>query len=169
MDYRNISLIGFMASGKSTTGKLLAKKLNMLFIDTDKIIQLKEGLSIPCIFDKHGQDYFRDVECEVIAKLYNNQNCVFACGGGVVEGGENTRIIKDNSLVIYLKVSSREAVKRAGGSKERPLLNVSGQKEEARKLLERREPAYNKLADISVNTDGIDPERVVNIIMGKLK
>jgi len=169
MDYQNISLIGFMASGKSTAGQLLSKKMDMLFIDIDRVIELKEGLSISRIFDKFGQDYFRNIESEVISKIYVNRNCVFACGGGVVERGENIRIIKKSSLVVYLEVSPLQVIKRTKDSGQRPLLNVSEREKVIRKLLRKREPAYKKMADITVNTDFLEPEQVVRKIISRLK
>ena len=74
MDYKNISLIGFMGSGKTTVGKILADRLNFLFIDLDKVIELAEDKTIPDIFKSGGEKYFRDVESEVIKKIYINEN-----------------------------------------------------------------------------------------------
>ncbi|MGM0365591.1 MAG: shikimate kinase [Actinomycetota bacterium] len=169
MDYQNISLIGFMASGKSTIGRLLAKELGMLFIDIDRVIELKEDLPVFRIFDRYGEDYFRNIESEVIAKLYVNQNCVFACGGGVVERGENIRLIKKNSLVIYLEVSPQNVIARTRDSIKRPLLNVSGREEVVRNLLKKREPVYRGAADIILDTDSLVPEQAVEKIIGKLR
>lgn len=169
MDAKNISLIGFMASGKSTAGKLLAKKLGMLFIDLDRVIELKDGKSVADIFKQHGERYFRDMESAVIKKIYQNKNCVFACGGGVVERGENIDIIKDASLVVYLKVSPRQVLDRVGEDRQRPLLNVSSKKEKVQRLLEKREPTYRKAADILVDTGNLEPQEVVKTIMEKMK
>ena len=125
MDYKNISLIGFMGSGKTTVGKILADRLNFLFIDLDKVIELAEDKTISEIFKSGGEKYFRDIESEVIKKIYINENCVFACGGGIVEREENMDFIKQNSLIVYLYVSPRQAFKRLKDVEDRPLLGNS--------------------------------------------
>ncbi|MCL4415170.1 MAG: shikimate kinase, partial [Actinobacteria bacterium] len=122
MDFKNISLIGFMGSGKTTVGKILAKRLNFLFIDLDKVIEIAEDRKVSEIFKYGGEKYFRDVESEVIKKIYINENCVFACGGGVVERKENMDFIKKNSIIVYLSVSSGQAFERLKNAEDRPLL-----------------------------------------------
>jgi shikimate kinase len=169
MKYHNISLIGFMASGKSTVGKIIADKMGMVFIDVDRVIELKQGITVKKIFENSGENFFRDIESEVISKLFVNRNCVFACGGGVIERGENMKIIKSNSLVFYLHVSPLRAVERMGDSTDRPLLNMPGRQESAQKLLKRRDPLYREFADIVIDTNLSKPEQIANEIIGKLK
>ena len=121
----NISLIGFMGSGKTTIGKLLAERTGYLFIDLDRIIELSESKTINEIFTCSGEEYFREIESKIIKKVYFNNKCVFACGGGVILRGENMKLIRKNSTVFYLEISPREALNRLKGTSDRPLLQTS--------------------------------------------
>jgi shikimate kinase len=172
MNFNNISLIGFMGSGKTTVGRILSEKTNFLFIDLDRIIEIAEEKSIPEIFKEKGEKYFRNMETEVIGKIYINKNCVFACGGGVVEKGGNMNIIKSNSTVIYLNVSPTEAYNRLKNVKDRPLLETQngkeGVKEIINNLISRRDLLYRKYADFIINTDKKKPEKIVGEILEKL-
>ncbi len=165
MDYKNISLIGFMASGKTTVGRILAEKKKMLFIDTDRVIELKKGETVSEIFKKFGEDAFRELEKEVISKLYGNCDCVFACGGGIVEREENIKTVRENSLVIYLKVSPGQAVERIKDKNQRPLLDVEDPGLKAEKLLRRREPLYKAMSDMVIETDFLGPEEAAEKIL----
>ncbi|MFO7929526.1 MAG: shikimate kinase [Candidatus Humimicrobiaceae bacterium] len=169
MDFKNLSLIGFMGSGKSTVGKLLAERLDFLFIDTDRIIEIKEKKPISEIFKEKGEKYFRDVESEVIRKIYRNKNCIFACGGGAILTEENFKVIKKSSKIIYLKVSPSEILKRVGNSKDRPLLQSKDKMKRVKALLGKRKGLYEKCADIIVDTDKKETEEVVNEIIERVK
>jgi shikimate kinase len=149
-----------MGSGKSTSGKLLADKLGFVFVDLDKIIEIYQGITIPEIFERYGEKYFRDVETEVIKKIYGNSSCVFACGGGVVLKEENMKIIKENSTVIFLKVGPDEACSRLAGSCDRPLLKTGNVKSKIISLISEREDLYKRYADIIIDTDKISAEFV---------
>jgi len=168
MDIKNISLIGFMGSGKSTIGNMLSKELKMLFIDIDRIIELSENKIIKDIFKAEGEKYFRNLESEVIKKIYSNKDCIFACGGGVVERVENMNIIKANSTVVYLYISAHEAYERLKFTEDRPLLEGKDRKEIIERLIKKRDVLYNKYADIKVDTMKIDSEKIIEDIMIKL-
>ena len=121
---KNISLIGFMGSGKTTIGKILAERTGFLFVDIDKIIEYVSGKKISQLFENFGENYFRDIERKTAEKLYrNNTNCVFACGGGIFETPENIEIIRKNSIVIFLNIDPDTAYERLKNSTDRPLLN----------------------------------------------
>jgi shikimate kinase len=162
-----------MGSGKTTVGIILSEKINFLFIDLDRIIEIAEEKSIPEIFKEKGEKYFRNLETEVIEKIYINKNCVFACGGGVIEKGENMNTIKSNSTVIYLNVSPPEAYNRLKDVKDRPLLETQsgkeGVKEIINNLISRRDSLYRKYADFIINTDKKKPEKIVGEILEKLE
>lgn len=166
---KNISMTGFMGSGKSTTGKLLAAKLGFIFVDLDKIIEFYQGMTIPEIFERYGEKYFRDVETEVIKKIYGNSSCIFACGGGVVLKEENMDIIKKNSTVIFLKVSPDAAYCRLTGSCDRPLLKTGNLKNTISELISAREDLYERYADIIIDTDKISAESVSLEILSYLE
>ncbi len=168
MDIKNISLIGFMGSGKSTIGNMLSKELKMLFIDIDRIIELSENKIIKDIFKAEGEKYFRNLESEVIKKIYSNKNCIFACGGGVVERVENMNIIKASSTVVYLYISAHEAYERLKFTKDRPLLEGKDRKEIIEGLIKKRDVLYNKYADLKVNAKDKESKMVIKNIMVKL-
>ncbi len=169
MDYENISLIGFMGSGKSTIGRILAGKMGFLFIDMDKIIELDKGMEIKDIFKEYGEDYFRDLESKVIKKIYKNKNCIFACGGGVVERKKNVDIIRRNSRVIYLNVSPENSSRRLKDAKDRPLIDVKNREEIIRKMVKRRDILYRKYAHIVIDNNREDPYKTSKEILARLK
>lgn len=162
----NIALIGFMGSGKTTVGRLLASKLGMEFVDLDEVIMVKLGMSISEIFSRYGEEYFRDVESEVVKEVFTNaNNSVIACGGGVVVRDVNVEVIKNNSVVVYLRVSPYEAYRRLMSCRDRPLLNVGNRLEVISKLMRVREPLYLRTAHVVVDVDGRTPEDIVNDII----
>jgi shikimate kinase len=171
MDHKNISLIGFMGSGKTTVGKILAGRLNFLFIDLDKVIELAEDKVISEIFKSKGEKYFRDIESEVIKKIYINKNCVFACGGGIVEREENMDFLKQNSLIVYLYVSPQQAFERLKDVEDRPLLgnsyDLDSRKEIIRNLLSKRDILYKNNSNFNINTDDKSPEYIAEEILKK--
>lgn len=169
MDFENISLVGFMGSGKSTVGKILAGRLRFIFIDLDKIIELSEEREIKDIFKRDGEKYFRELETKIIRKIYKNKKCVFACGGGAVKRKENMNVIKNNSTVIYLDISAKNALDRLKDDKNRPLIDVENRKEVIEKLIGKRDRLYREYADIVVNGDKNKPEQTSNEIITRLK
>ncbi len=169
MDFKNISLIGFMGSGKSTIGKILAKKLGLLFIDLDRVIELDQEKEVSDIFKIHGEEHFRELETKVIKKIYKNKNCVFACGGGVVKRKENMCIIRRNSVVVYLKISGQNAFERLKDVRDRPLVDVKNKKETIEKMIKERDILYKKYAHITIDNDNNDPEQISDQILARLK
>lgn len=146
---KHIVLIGFMGSGKSTMGKLIANKLNCPFVDTDHYIEKKEGRSISEIFADDGEEYFRNLETEIVKELlWRKEKTVIAMGGGTPLKEENRELLrKTDAYVIFLKVTGREAYERLKGDTQRPLLQVDNPKEKIGSLLEVRNPIYESVAD----------------------
>ena len=145
---KHIILIGFMGSGKSTMGKLIANKLKCTFVDTDHYIEKKEGRTINDIFADDGEDYFRSLETEVLKELLESkERMVLSLGGGTPLRQENRVLLKDAGYVIFLKVTPEEAYDRLKGDTQRPLLQVSNPKEQIAKLLDFRNPIYEAAAD----------------------
>lgn len=165
----NISLIGFMGSGKTSTGKILADRLNFLFIDLDNIIELSLNMPISDIFEKHGEEYFRNTETNSIKKIYFNKNCVFACGGGVIVRHENIEIIKKNSTVVFLHVSPTVAFERLKNENNRPLLKAPNRLNVITELIEKRDFLYRSATEFTVDTDFKNPEEAADEILQRLK
>lgn len=149
----NIALIGFMGSGKSTVGKILARSLEMKFVDIDREIVKIEKRPITEIFEKEGEDYFRDLERKIIAKESSENNIVIATGGGVIIDNKNIKTLRNSSFVVYLDCSVDCLYKRVKNRKNRPLLNVTNVYETITTLYNKRQLLYEISCDYSVKID----------------
>ncbi len=166
----NVALIGFMGTGKTTVGKVLAEKLEGKFVELDSLIEQKAGKSIPEIFQQDGEAAFRELEIEVTKEISTGGNLVIACGGGIVLNKINIDRLKSNSVIVYLTASPNIILKRTMSDGEgRPLLNVSDRASEIRELLRFRKPFYERAADITTNTSKLDINSVAEQIIMKLK
>lgn len=123
---KNIVLTGFMASGKTTVGREIAKKLNMIFYDTDKIIEEQEGKTVSEIFEENGEKYFRELENKVAIALKNAENTVIATGGGFVINPQNIELMRQNGVIINLKTNPEIITDRIESGREtRPLMQTN--------------------------------------------
>lgn len=145
---KHIVLIGFMGSGKSTFGQLIANKLSCGFVDTDHYIERKEGRSISDIFSDDGEEYFRSLETDVLKELLtSDERRVLSLGGGTPLREENRALIKNDGYTIFLKITAEEAYDRLKEDTERPLLQVADPKARIEELLSMRNPIYEEAAD----------------------
>ncbi len=160
---KNIVLTGFMGTGKSTVGVLLAKKLGRKFIDSDTVIIEREGRSISDIFATDGEKYFRQVESDVIYELSCLSGCVIATGGGVVLNQKNIENLRKNGVVINLSASVKTICERTCRNSERPLINQKTP-QQIEKLLSERAQAYAN-NDFCVEVDGQTPMSVSDEII----
>lgn len=160
---KNIVLTGFMGTGKSTVGHLLAKKTGRRFIDTDMAICDRENRTISDIFNTDGEKYFRSVEKQMIAELCELSNCVIATGGGTVLDGENIDNLRKNGVIIHLSASVETIMRRTASNTSRPLLNEKNE-EQIKQMLESRAPYYAN-NDFSINIDGQSPLLVADKII----
>jgi len=167
---KNIILIGMMATGKSAVGKELAVKLDRTYLDTDLLIEQKTGMTIAEIFKNQGEDCFRDYESEIIAGLidYPRGSFIVATGGGAVIREENRFNMARAGLLVYLKTSPEEIVKRALKEGGRPLLDVEDPEMAVRAILEEREPYYS-CNDICINTENKSVKELAEEIIKKLQ
>lgn len=164
----NIALIGFMGSGKTTTGRLLAEKLNLDFIDTDRLIEESTGLLIREIFEREGEDFFRKVEKATIAKIAPSlRNKVYSFGGGAILDKDNCQMIKSSCHVVWLWVSSKSALKRVN-FRARPLLNRENPEGVAEKYLNARIPFYARASDLVISTEDIGQEELAKRIQDEI-
>lgn len=146
----NLVLIGFMGSGKSTVGKLLAKVLEMKFIDTDAEIEKEQGRSVQDIFSKEGEAYFRNLEKEMCIKLSRANNTVISTGGGIILNKENIDNLKNDAVVFFLDVNKKTLYNRLISSKGRPLLEGDELWAKINNVLGERIDRYRTYADFIV-------------------
>ena len=168
MKRKSIFLIGLMAVGKSTVGKLLAEKLNWPFYDSDKEIEKKAGAEISWIFDVEGEGGFRDREEQIISELSSKKGVVVATGGGVVEREQNRKRIASEGVVIHLDCPREILVERVRNDKKRPLLQGSDIDKVLMRLKKRRDPLYEEIADYKFITDEQNTVDLVRVIMSRL-
>lgn len=156
-----ISLIGFMGSGKTSVGKRLAEKLNYDFIDLDKEIEKGEGKTIPAIFDKYGEQYFRKLEQTYLQKFLEKEKIILATGGGIVNTGECFEILNKSFFNVYIYGEITNFYKRTENS-SRPLRTDFNS---FVNLFENRKDNYFKLSDLIVNTSNKEIEAVSDVIL----
>lgn len=161
---KNVYLIGMMGSGKTTTGRALAKLLSIPFVDLDDRIVQKAGRSINEIFKDQGERYFRDLETEALKNVSKSSNQIVATGGGIVINPENRTRLKETGLVIYLKTSTDVLWERVKEKKDRPLLATSNPKQTFLELFQSRTPLYVENSQKSFLTDHKTPEAVAKEI-----
>ncbi len=160
-----IFLIGFMASGKTTVGRLLAERLEWAFVDLDKLIEDGAGKTVADIFAAEGEAGFRKRETEAVRGVAKRREVVVATGGGAPCREENVEAMLTEGRVFWLDVSPEEAVRRAGSASGRPLLDREADPlAAARKLLDARRPFY-KRAHAGVETDGRTPKEIVDDLL----
>lgn len=161
----HIFMIGFMGAGKTSTSRSLSRKLNVKEIDTDAMIVEKEGCSIPEIFEKKGEEYFRSVETSIIDDIADMEPCIVSCGGGMVMREENVRKMKQIGKIVLLTATPETIYSRVKDNTNRPLLNGNMNIPYISKLMEERRPKYEKAADEIVATDGITTSQVADKIL----
>lgn len=163
---KNIVLSGFMGTGKSSVGRLLAHELSMTFIDLDTLIEKDSGLAVKDIFSTLGEAHFRALEREAVTALVSGRTgdgIVVAAGGGLVVDESNRALLKNWAVIICLTASVETILKRTERSEQRPLL--AGEQREAvvRRLLKEREAAYSD-CDFSLDTTDLGLDEVVKTI-----
>lgn len=164
-----IYLIGFMGTGKTSTGKELAKLTGRKMLDTDKLIVKQEGRSIPDIFDDLGESGFRDIETGVFEKLSTDKNeFVISCGGGAPLRKKNTDFMKKNGVVVRLTATAQSVYNRVKNDTNRPLLQSDDPMERIKSLMAEREDAYSAAADITISTDDKSPKQVASEVLSSL-
>jgi len=159
----NIVLTGFMGSGKSTVGKVLAEKTVREFVDLDLFIENKISMYISDIFALMGETAFRKFESEAISELSAQENTVIASGGGAVLNPDNVAAFKKNGIIIHLNVSAKILLERLKLDYRRPLL-AGDMEQTVVSLLTQRRPVYKAVADYTIAADGT-AEEVVNEIL----
>jgi shikimate kinase len=166
----SIALTGFMGTGKTVVGQVLAKKLGREFVELDALIEKKAGKSIPEIFRQDGEIRFRELEIEVTREVAGKKNTVIACGGGIVLNKINIDRLREEYVIVYLTASPGVILKRTSDDKNgRPLLAVDDRAAQIGELLRYRRPFYERAADIRINTSRLSIDSVAELIIRKLR
>ncbi len=164
-----IFLIGMMGAGKSTIGRMLAKRLNKHFVDCDHEIEVRTGVKIPVIFEKEGEKGFRRRETQVLHELAHEPGLVVATGGGVVLAPENRACLSQYGLVIYLSVPPQNLWERTRYDTSRPLLQVENPRKRIEELHDLRDPLYREVADITIAGGRLSQTAVLKLIEKELQ
>lgn len=159
--FSNIALIGFMGTGKSTVGQLVASLLHFRFVDTDAMIESMAGRKIADIFASEGEARFRQYEREVVSKLETLEHSVIATGGGMIVNPENLASLRQHALIVCLWATAETILKRVGHQNHRPLLRVVDPLDKIRSLLQERAPFYRQ-ADVLLSSDFRKPKEVAS-------
>jgi shikimate kinase len=158
---RSIVLVGMMGSGKSTVGRRLATRLRLAFVDADNEIEAAAGMSIPDIFETHGEPHFRDGEARVIARLLDSGPRVLATGGGAFMRPETRDRIRDKAVSLWLHADADVILRRVKRRADRPLLQTADPAGTIARLIEQRHPVYQD-ADLTVASRDVPHEKIVD-------
>jgi shikimate kinase len=170
----SIILIGYRGSGKTTVGRLLADRLSQSFVDSDQRIVAASGMDIRQIFERHGEEKFRDLEMAAVIELSELENHVVSLGGGALLREENRRAFaKGNHTIVYLRADALELHRRIHADKQtaahRPsLTKLGGGIEEIRSVLTAREPIYRQAMSFELDVTRASPEQVVEMILKRI-
>jgi len=164
----NIFLVGLMGAGKTTIGRLLARKLNRRFVDSDHEIEARTGATIPWIFEIEGEACFRRREADVIRDLSGQQGLVLATGGGAVLNPQSRALLAERGTVIYLRASIGSILQRTAHDKNRPLLQTADPRAKLEELWAQRDPLYREIADLVIDTGRPNVQSMVQTILDQL-
>ena len=168
----NLVLIGYRGSGKSAVGRRLAVRLKMKFVDTDDLLEERQGIPIADIVKSRGWGHFRKLENNVIEEISTKDHLIIAPGGGAVLGTDNVKALRRNGTIIWLKANRETLLKRMnqdpGTNARRPTLTGRGTLEELQEVMSLREPLYEKASQIQIDTSTLDVEAVVERILAMI-
>ena len=158
-----------MGAGKSTVGRVLARKLNSRFVDTDHALEERCGVKIPTIFEMEGEAGFRKREAQIIEELTQEKGLILATGGGSVLLPENRRALSERGTVVYLHANPIELWHRTKGGEGRPLLQNGDPKAILENLYALRDPLYREIADHIIETGKPSVNQLVNTLLMQLE
>jgi len=164
----NLVLVGPMGAGKTAIGRRIAERFSLQFVDLDQRIVEAAGISIPTIFEHAGEAGFRLRECEALADALAGEGLLISTGGGAVLDADNRALMQARGFVVYLQVGLESQLRRIGRDRNRPLLQTDNPKETLRQLSRIREPLYRQVADLLLDTDGLNPGQATASLTLKL-
>ena len=165
----NVYLIGMMGAGKTTVGRMLARRLKLRFIDSDREIEARCGVKIPVVFEIEGEPGFRVREQQVLAELTQLDGTVLATGGGAILAEENRRRLAARGTVVYLRARPEDLYRRVHHDRNRPLLATADPLGRLRELHAERDPLYGSIADVVIETGTQTVQGLVQLLLEKLE
>ncbi len=168
-EVQRVFLVGPMGTGKTTIGNQLAKALNFEFIDADEALEKRTGASITLIFDVEGEQGFREREEKILDDLTQRKQVVLATGGGAVLREANRAALSERGFVVYLRSPVETLIERTRFDTSRPLLKTEDPAATLREIMENREPLYEAVADLIVDTETRNIKQIVKRIAGELQ
>lgn len=165
----NVFLVGMMGAGKSTVGRLLARRLKLRFIDSDHEIEARCGVKIPVVFEIEGEAGFRAREEQVIGELTELDGVVLATGGGAILSGDNRRRLAERGIVVYLRACPEDLYRRVRHDRNRPLLATADPLARLRQLHAQRDALYGSIAHLVVETGTQSVQALARQLLDKLE
>jgi len=164
-----IFLVGMMGAGKTTIGRHLARLLNREFVDLDHELEARCGVRVSLIFDIEGEQGFRKRETAALDECSQRRGIVLATGGGAILAPANQRYLKERGVVVYLRATAEELFRRVARDRSRPLLQTPDPQARIGELLAQREPIYNSLADLTLETGSAPAAQIVRVLVSMLQ
>ena len=166
--FRNLVLVGFMGSGKSSVGRILSSLTGFALVDTDTLVAQEAGQSIPAIFKQHGEDHFRALETKVLQSLVGRIGLIVATGGGVIVAEENRKLLPQIGPVVWLDASPEQLYQRVKHSK-RPLLQTDDPRRTVEELYRQREPLYREAATVRIDSGTLTHRQTAEAVLNTLQ
>ena len=166
---RSIAIIGMMGAGKSSVGRCLHYRTGFGLYDTDELVASKFGISISQIFDRHGEEKFREAETEALRGVPTQERIIIVTGGGIVLREENVAILRKHAVIVWLDGEEETLFARASQKQNRPLLQTKHPRKVFSEILAIRRPLYAKSAHIRIDTSVLSEEEVAVAILAKMK
>jgi shikimate kinase len=164
-----VYLVGMMGAGKTTVGRLIARRLKLRFLDSDQEIEQRCGVKIPVIFEIEGEAGFRSREAQTIAELTALEGVVLATGGGAVLSAANRQRLAAQGTVVYLRARPEDLYERVRHDRNRPLLATQDPLTRLRELYAERDPLYSEVADVVVETGAQSVQALARALIDKLE
>ena len=161
----NVVLIGFMGTGKSSAGRLVANKLGFQYVDTDQLVSQRAGREIPEIFAAEGEEFFRELEASALESLVHFERCVIATGGGIVLREANRVALRKLGFVVGLIASEAVIFERVSRNSRRPLLQTPDPRATVQAMLAARQPLYEAAAELTIDSSNRNSNEVAELIV----